>query len=321
MAGASLGVAGWAEATAVIEPPFAGRYSASDVALPFSGPSLAMTFKAGDPNTLLIGADYPQGGGNQSVILAVPVVRGGDGHVSGFGTPTLFATAPGPTNALGMTAGLGYGPGGTLFYTYFDSGSTGIGEIVPGGTGPARFAAIPTLPPPGQATGLAFVPAGFDGEGELKVTGHYSVAWYDVSLVSRGDGTYDIGAAVQQQQSPIATTPSAVVYVKALNAGFITDAVLVGDMDSGRVYAYYLDTHGDLSGSLGLFATLTDSVNDYAAGGTTDPLTGDVLFLGNDHVTEVRGFAVPEPAGIAAAAGAGIALLGGRRRSRRRRDR
>lgn len=188
----ALGFTGWAGATPLIDAAFAGSYSASDVTLPTSlaAESIAMTFKAGDPNTLLIGGRYPIGAGGkyQSAIYSVPVVRGGDGHVSGFGTPTMFAAAPGPTDVDALYPGLAYGPGGTLFYTYVEGTNTGLGEILPGGTQPAKFAPLGQFAFTERALGLAFVPNWSTGSGQLKVTSAAGSGgrWYDVSLVSLG---------------------------------------------------------------------------------------------------------------------------------------
>ena len=68
----------------VIAPNFAGNYSfinlgsATSVPTPYGG----VTFKAGDPNTLLIGG---AANGSAAAIYQIPVLRGAGNHISAFG--------------------------------------------------------------------------------------------------------------------------------------------------------------------------------------------------------------------------------------------
>src|SRR4051794_10126619 len=87
-----------------------------------------LTFKAGDPNTLLIG-----GSANVTAakIYSVPVTRDPTTHqVTSFGAPTVFADANSP--AGGIDGGLTYGPGNVLFYTSYNDNY--IGQLKTGST-------------------------------------------------------------------------------------------------------------------------------------------------------------------------------------------
>src|SRR5262249_36590795 len=141
-----------------------------------------LTFVPGDPSTLLIGgnADSPVAG-----VYSFKVTRDASKHVTGFtGTPTLYSSAVGIGTA-GIDGGLGFGPGGVLFYTSYPDNS--LGEIKPASTLPTtpdRQIALTPLGISGGSVGtLAFVPAGFPGAGHLKIAqfGGYG-NWYDVVL-------------------------------------------------------------------------------------------------------------------------------------------
>src|SRR5437868_3406973 len=106
-------------AAQTIAPAFAGSYSfldlgsAAGVATPYGG----VTFKAGNPNTLLLGgaANNPTG-----AILQIGVTRGAGNHITGFaGGATPFSTAP------NIDGGLVYGPNGVLFFTTFSNNNLG----------------------------------------------------------------------------------------------------------------------------------------------------------------------------------------------------
>src|SRR5262249_12587547 len=84
---------------AAIVSPYDSSYtmfnlgSAPGVPVSYGG----LVFKAGDPNTLLLGGAANFAGG----IYAVGVTRDAQGHVTGFdGTSSLFSTAPGIDGGL-----------------------------------------------------------------------------------------------------------------------------------------------------------------------------------------------------------------------------
>jgi hypothetical protein len=69
---------------------------------------------------------------------AAPGRRGAGGRVTGFGAPTLLATATDPDG------GLYFGPGGVLFCT--SNARNGLGQIAPGSATTDRFIDLDFLP-------------------------------------------------------------------------------------------------------------------------------------------------------------------------------
>ena len=111
---AMLAVGGQASALTV-DPFYAGSYTAFDLGSAPGVPGFygGVTFKMGDPNTLLLGGSANNSAGK---IYEIGVVRDGLGHITGFsGTASVFASAP------QIDGGLEYGPGGVLFYTGYSS--------------------------------------------------------------------------------------------------------------------------------------------------------------------------------------------------------
>ena len=147
-----------------------------------------LTFKLGDPNTLLVGGMANSPGAK---IYSVAVQRDASGHITGFqGTATVFANANSITG--GIDGGLAYGPGGVLFYTSFADNR--IGQIELGSTGPDKLVNLTPLPlnVMGSVGGLAFVPTGMPGQHRLKLVSILGNRWYDATVSPDGNGTYDI---------------------------------------------------------------------------------------------------------------------------------
>jgi hypothetical protein len=98
----------------ILAPDFTGAYSMRDLGAPAGVPTSlgGMTFKAGDPDTFLIGG---QADGSSARIYLIRVARDAGGHITGFvGTAFDFAEASG-LDAGGIDGGSDYGPGGVLF--------------------------------------------------------------------------------------------------------------------------------------------------------------------------------------------------------------
>ena len=165
-----------------IDPFYAGSYSATNLGTVAGVPGSygGLTFKLGDPNTILIGG---AANGINGAIYSVPVTRDAvTNQVTGFGTPTLFSTAP------NIDGGLDYAPNGVLFYTGYPINS--IGQIKPGSTIPDK---VTSASPVASSVGtLRFVPAGFPGAGRLKLLSYTAGTWHDASFTPDGIGTYDI---------------------------------------------------------------------------------------------------------------------------------
>src|SRR5262245_53189472 len=130
----------------VIQAPFDTDYSFVDVGAVPSLPTPAggLTFVPGDPNTLLIGGAANSSSG---VIHSIAVIRGIDGHITGFsGTSTFYANAPGlPASGRGIDGGLAFAPNGVLLYTSYNDNS--LGQLKPGSTSPDAQIALSTLSP------------------------------------------------------------------------------------------------------------------------------------------------------------------------------
>src|SRR4051794_419991 len=172
---------------AVIAPAFSGSYtlsdlgSASGVATPYGG----IVFKAGDPNTILLGSSANDSGG---AIDSIGVSPDAGHHITGFtGTAALFATPP------NIDGGLAYGPGGGLFYTAYPINT--IGEIKPGSAVPNKLVDPTPLGIASSVGTLAFVPPGFPGAGDFKIASYSGGGFYDATLSPDGSGTFNISSA------------------------------------------------------------------------------------------------------------------------------
>ncbi len=266
-----------------LAPAFSADYSVFDLGTiaGVPGPFGGLTFKAGDPNVLLLGGAANDGGG---AIYEVGLVRDIDNHITGFsGSPTLFSTAP------FIDGGLQYGPGGVLFFTGFPNNT--LGQIKPGSSVPDRTDILAGVGP--SVGALAFVPTGFAGAGDFKLVSYSTGQFYSASLAPDGFGTYAVGSLVEELTLP--GGPEGLIYIDGANPVFGTDHMLVSEYSSGNVGAYEIDPNGNpiLSSRQDFITGLSG-----AEGALVDPLTGDFLFStfgGGDRIIQIQGFVVPEP--------------------------
>lgn len=272
-----------------IDPAFAQVYNYRDlgtvpgVPMKFGG----LTFKAGDPDTILIGGD---GNTPAAQIYAVKVTRSDNGHINGFtGTATAFASAKGPDTG-GIDGGLTYGPSNVLFYTSYPENV--IGQILPGAAKAAKF--IPVEPwGTGAIVGsLAFVPSGFPGAGHCKILSYDGGLWVDALVTPDSSGGFELKPTGRSVSTGI--DAEGAFFVKGGNPLFTKDSVLIADYSGGRYVAFELDDAGDP-----IPASLKPFLNDLpkAMGAAQDPRTGDFVFSSfqENHIYVVGGFKVDLP--------------------------
>jgi len=250
-----------------------------------------LTFKAGDPNTLLIGGDANTDGAK---IYQIAVVRGANGHVTGFsGSAAYFADAAGlPGQGGGIDGGLIYGPGNVLFYASYSDNS--IGQIKPGQSSVAKQTDLSTIGVDGSTGSLVIVPAGMPGAGRLKILSYKASTWYDTTLSSDGSGTYDLAPISTSVRLDLSLGLEGAFYVNAGNPKFPNPSVLVSDYGGSRIVSFEVNSNGDP-----LPTTQRDFATDLSGveGAAVDPLTGDFVFstFNGGEVYAVGGFGVAKP--------------------------
>jgi len=265
-----------------VAPAFSGSYSLTSLGSVSGVPANygGLVFKAGDPNTILIGGQANIASG---LFYTVPVNRGAGNHITSFGA----------ASALGFgthnDGGVAYGPGGVLFYSEYSNNE--VGEVKPGSNADDKTVDLSALGIASSTGALNFVPAGYPGAGQLKISSWSGGQFYNVTFSPDGSGTYDLNAANLQVTLP--GGPEGFVYVPHSSPLFVAQSMLVSEYSSGSVAAYTIDANGNpILGSRQDFITgLTG-----AEGAAIDPLTGDFLFStygGGNQVIEVQGFAVP----------------------------
>ncbi len=241
-----------------------------------------LTFKRGDPNTILIGGAANSDSGRTH---AVPVVRGAGNHIVSFGTPV--AQGYGAKN----DGGIDYSPTGLLLYTKYSD--TRVGQVKPGATADSKVSDLRALGVAQSPGALAFVPTGLNGAGRLKVASYSGGQFYDVAYTSDGNGTYNLTAATQ-----IATLqggPEGMIYAPKGSPLLRDGTLLVTEYNANKVAAYDTDGNGNP-----VLASRRDFITGLTGGegAAIDPVTGDFLFStfgGGNQVIRVEGFLPPPP--------------------------
>jgi len=272
-----------------IDPFYAGSYSLTS--LPIAGVPThygGMVFKAGDPNVLIIGGEANEASGR---FYEVPVVRGAGNHIVAFGTPVVRGF--GANN----DGGIAYGPGGVLFYSQY--GLNAIAQVKPGSNADNKVVALGPLGIAYSTGALNFVPAGYGGAGQLKVSSWDGGQFYTVTLAADGSGTYNLTGATLE--TTLSGGPEGFAYIPLGSLLFGSPSMLVSEYSDGNVAAYTIDANGNpMPGSRRTFIAGLDG----AEGAAIDPLTGDFLFStcgcggSANRVIAVRGFALPGAAKV-----------------------
>jgi hypothetical protein len=275
---ASAGAGGLA--TPVVEPPFDADYSVADLGAidglptPYGG----MTFMQGDPNTLLIGGEANS---PSSSIYSVPVIRDGNGRITGFGTAEFFA------DAAYIDGGLTYYED-VLFYARYQGSLAEIGQIKPGSTSPDKVVDLSLLGVTGSAGGLLVIPPGHPGAGQMKLTSYEDGHWYTLDLAADGAGTFDVTAATSEALLPVNGPEQAVVVPRGAPQ-FENGHVLINGYNGADMTVFELDDDGNPIPETGEPFLSNLGGPDGAA---RDPLSGELLTSNYDgsQIFLVNGF-------------------------------
>jgi hypothetical protein len=268
----------------VIEPPYDTIYTFLDLG-PVPGlPTYygGLTFLLTDPDTLIIGGDANTSSGS---LYSIEVVRDTADHIVGFtGSVSFFA------DAAYNDGGVAYGPDDVLFLSRWDVNE--LGQTMWGSTITDKIIDLYDFGVQYSHAALNFVPAGFPGEGDLKLVSWPNGQWYTAYISPDGSGTYDIDSV--NYETSISGGPEGFIYVPPGSPLFSDyNSMLISEWTADEVATYELDASGNpdpstrVSFITGLYG---------AEGAAIDPLTGDFLFStfgGGDRVIVVQGFAAP----------------------------
>jgi len=268
-----------------VDPFYATAYTATDLGgiaglpTPYGG----LIFKAGDTNTILIGGAANTGAGR---FYSVPVTRGAGGHIVSFGAPTVQGFG------VNNDGGVAYGPGGVFFYSQYSLNN--VGQVKPGSTSDDKTVALGPLGIATSTGALNFVPSGYNGAGQLKISSWSGGQFYNVSFAADGSGTYNLTSASLVVTLP--GGPEGFIYVPLGSPQFPSQSMLVAEYSAGSVATYTTDANGNpvLASRRDFITGLTG-----AEGSAIDPVTGDFLFStfgSTNRVIQVRGFVPPLPA-------------------------
>jgi len=268
-----------------VDPFYAGTYSITNLGSVAGVPTNygGLIFRAGDPNTILLGGTANNPAGR---FYSVPVIRGAGNHIVSFGPATALGYG------INNDGGIAYSPGGVLFYSEYSINN--VGQVKPGSTADDKTVALGPLGIVSSTGALNFVPPGYSGAGNFKISSWSGGQFYDVALAPDGSGTYNLTGATLQVTLP--GGPEGFVYVPIGSPLFASQSMLVSEYSSGNVATYTIDASGNpvLASRRTFIAGLVG-----AEGAAIDPVTGDFYFStfgGANQVIQVRGFTAPAPA-------------------------
>src|SRR4029453_17685005 len=152
-----------------------------------------------------------------------------------FGTPVLrgFGTY--------NDGGVAYGPGGVLFYSQY--GPNAVAQVKPGSNADDKVVALEPLGIAYSTGALNFVPAGYNGAGQLKVSSWDDGEFYTVTLTADGSGTYNLTGPTQV--APLGGGPEGFAYAPLGSPLFASQSMLVAEYSAGNVAAYTIDANGN----------------------------------------------------------------------------
>ncbi|MGA7934704.1 MAG: choice-of-anchor A family protein, partial [Kovacikia sp.] len=233
----------------------------------------------------------------------------------------MSTAPPNPGNLLaGIDAGLTASPDeSVLFYTVFPANQ--IGQIKKGQTSPSKFIDLSTLGINGTGA-VTFVPTGFTGAGQFKITSYTESKIYTTTITPDGSGTFNIA-----KPSSFVTLSGGVdtlTYIKGGNPGFAKDTLLVAEYDTSTIAAYDLDpaTGDPIVSTRKVFlenaGNPSQAPNNSVLSVVTDPLTGDLLIstwssldrVGQSQILKVTGFKTVSPSFLNLGGAADYAAFG-----------
>ena len=235
-------------------------------------------------------------------IWSMPLIRT-NGHITGFGSASLFATvATGTTQGNPLGGGIVTITGGILYTT---STSSYFGQYLGSPTNTNTLTNIQGVV--NAVGGMNYIPTGQTGAGQIKVDSTVTGTWYTLNL------TGTPGAYVYQGSTSYNVNVPALSFAYLLpDNAFTSASVAIGN--GANIDVYQLDSAGNPCNTVGCAPVvhLADAVDaPIGYGVVRDPLTGDILYNTLDNGIYVLSSdlgEVPEPATFAFALG-GIALL------------
>ncbi len=292
----------------LLAAPFQKDYALYDLGAPpgVPDPLGGCTIDWKDDNTLLIVGHSED---PATAIYSIKIKRDACGHIIGWdGTATQVATAPyADANLVYLGSAVDGGSSGNLL-VYSEWPNAGMGQLLPGGTSPARETDLSALGliAQGSLGGLGVVPAGFTGAGQLRgltypVYGSVS-EWHHIQIGADGQ-LVKVGTVTPTLKLCDGCGSGGFAYVPAGSPDFPKESVLVAEWDYAnltRVSGYNVDTNGDP-----VVATRFDFLTQFKSpyGAYFDRVSGDYVFVQwqftsenlADHVLVVRGFNKPPP--------------------------
>ncbi len=236
-------------------------------------------------------------------LYSVSFMRNASGHIVGLGSAINLAALNVEEIGNIVGGGLAFASNGTLLYV--TSPLSYLGQYANGGsqTTPLTFN--------GQNLnlgGIGYVPAGFPGAGQLKLS-TIDGSWYDVNLSSTAGSFYQLSSLTQQSSGVPAYS---FVYVPAGNR-IAEDSMIAADGSNLTLQLYGLDANGNPTGT-GVVA-VNGNGQTIGYGMARDPKTGDILFTTSDNQIWALSQAVPEPGTGVLTMGAVLLLWGYSRRA------